>query len=303
MDYLVYKFTGSFDSVNNRSFLSASLKRIANFKDRTNSLYNSVVTSKTKVNLEVAKNERFEVLKFSTDDFSYYIVKGKKYTLECGTSTTGAVPNFFESKKSKEPNLGFRSPNIGFVLTPAESTIFIEPNVETGVPGDGCGSGDCVEVGFLDAATGYIAKGRFTENPKSLYVGGRGFGVNRTWTWNGQDINYVEKAGDDVQAQATWKFVSRSTESRPWNKFQDILPKGLTSVAVESEPGKRYAMDASKIDDMEKEVQRVVKENARLSGVGSAAPKSQPISPFVIAFGVFITLFLVFALVAILKKR
>jgi len=303
MDYSIQKFTGSIDSVNNKSFLSNSLRHISMFKDQAGSLYNSVVTSNSKISLEIATSDGFEVLKFSVDDFTYYIVKGKKYILECGTSASGAVPNFYESKKSDKPYLGFRTPNIGLVLPPNESSLFTVAHTEDSVPGDGCSGGDCQEVGFLDAATGYIAKGRLSVNPKSLEVGGRGYGVNRSWTWSGQDISYMEKKGDEVQARANWKLVSKSIVSKPWNKFQDFLPKGLTTVAVESEPGKRYSMDASKIDDMEKEVQRVVKENARLSGIQTGLPNSQPTSPYILIFGVFITLFLVFAVFAILKKR
>lgn len=305
MKYLIEKYTGSIDSVYDNSILSKSLKKICFFHDRSGDLYGSIVRGTTKVNLEFAKSNTFEVLKIAIDDFTYYIVKGDQYTLECGSSRSGVIPNFYTNLTTK-PNQGFRPPCIGFILQASDSTLFLQKLKDSQVPGSGCnpGDGNCQEFGYLDPMNGYLCKSTFLASSQALSVSGPGYGKSeRSWKINGKDIQYVEKDKDSVVGQSTWTFVSSTTENRPWEKFQDFIPKGTLTVAVEPKPGIRYGMDVGDIDTMKSTVEQLVKNREKIESNLSFAPKTSAPNPLLWGFLGFIGLFALFGILALFKKK
>lgn len=199
-----------------------------------------------------AKHEKwksFERLTYMLDSHSYSLMTDGKYVVESGNGKANVVPVIHHANIAK-PNAGFRPPNIGFLLTPADSIFFLRKGSDAQLPGTRCeGEEGCQDYTYLDSFTGYLVNAKFDARSQVLTIGGSGT-KDTSFRLSGDEISYAERSNQGV-TELKWTRTGRKVDTlEPPNDLIDTVPTNHRSVLVESAAGEYYAVDRLALKDI-----------------------------------------------------
>lgn len=249
MEHVQTEYICTIKSLSNDSSFEKAFRRMNEFMSAGDGAFKEIAAGPKVLRAKHEKWKNFERLTYSFGSHSYSLTTDGKYVVESGDGTANVVPVIHHANIVK-PNVGFRPPNLGLVLTPSDSILFLRKGVDDQLPGTRCeGEKGCQDYTYLDSSTGYLVSARFDAQSQTLTIGGSGTN-DTSFGLSVDGVSYSERSKQGT-TDLNWTRTTRKVDSlEPPNDLIDTIPTNHRSVLVESSAGEYYGVDRLALKDI-----------------------------------------------------